>query len=121
MVIKFHDSHRAFQRLPSDMATTSNNKKKGLEILVGGMEWKAIDFKLFPTIAKSLEPTRAQSRIPFKVLLMNDIRSNFQCTIQEIGTLEMDEKLNALSVNKVLKPKHKHLEDKGLTHITCMP
>ena len=32
----------------------------------------------------------------------------------------MDETLNALSVNGVLKLEHKHLEDKGLTHITHM-
>lgn len=33
----------------------------------------------------------------------------------------MDEALGELCVNDVLKPEHKHLEDKGLTHITHLP
>ena len=33
----------------------------------------------------------------------------------------MDESLNILCVNDVLKPKHQHLEAKGLTHIPHMP
>ena len=103
------------------MASSSSKAKKGSEMLVCGIEWKAPDFKLSPTITERIDPTKVQSRILSKVLLINEIHSNFHCTIQEIGTLEMDETLSALSVNGVLKPEHKHLEDKGLTHITCMP
>ena len=33
----------------------------------------------------------------------------------------MDNSLGELCVNGVLKPKHKHLEDKGLTHIPHLP
>lgn len=33
----------------------------------------------------------------------------------------MDESLKELCVNDVLKPKHQHLEAKGLTHIPHLP
>ena len=33
----------------------------------------------------------------------------------------MDNALGELCVNSVLKPEHKHLEDKGLTHIRHLP
>ena len=33
----------------------------------------------------------------------------------------MDETLKAMSVDGALKPKHKHLDDKGLVHLLCMP
>ena len=33
----------------------------------------------------------------------------------------MDDALGELFVNGILKPEHKHLEDKGLTHILHMP
>jgi hypothetical protein len=58
-------------------------------MLVHG-EWKALNFKLTPTIAKTLDPSGAQSQIPPKVLLIYDICTHFKCVIQEIGTLEMD-------------------------------
>ena len=86
-------------------------------MLVCGMEWKALDFKLTLVIAENVNPIRAQSQIPTKVLLINNIRSHFHCVVQELGTLEMDETLNAMSVYRALKPKHKHLDDKGLIHI----
>ena len=41
--------------------------------------------------------------------------------IQDIGTLEMDEALEKLCVNDILKLEHQHLEAKGLTHIPHMP
>ena len=41
--------------------------------------------------------------------------------IQDIGTLEMDEALENLCVNDILKIEHQHLEAKGLTHIPHMP
>ena len=41
--------------------------------------------------------------------------------IHDIGTLEMDEALEKLCVNGILKPKHQHLKAKGLTHIPHMP
>ena len=90
-------------------------------MLVCGTEWKAPDFKLTPVIVESIDPTGAQSKTPSKVLLINEIYSHFHYTILELGTLEMDESLNALSVDGALKPKNKHLEDKGLIHISYMP
>ena len=86
-------------------------------MLVKGVEWKVPNFKLVPTIAESLDPNGAQSQIPPKVLLINDIRTHFKCTIQDIGTLDMDNSLAELCVDGTLKPEHKHLETKGLTHI----
>ena len=102
-------------------SSSCNKERKGLEMLVQGVEWKAPNFKLVPEIVKTLDPNGAQSQIPPKVLLINDIRTHFKCAIQEIGTLEMDNALGELCVNGVLKPKHKHLEDKGLTYIPHLP
>ena len=90
-------------------------------MLVKGVEWRAPNFKLAPAIAESLDSQGAQSQIPPKVLLINDIRTHFKCSIQEIGTLEMQNALTELSSNGTLKPEHKHLERKGLTHIPHMP
>jgi hypothetical protein len=98
-------------------STSSSKAKKTSEMLVKGVEWTALNFKLVPAIAESLDPNGAQSKIPSKVLLINDICTHFKCTIQELGTLEMDNALNQLCVNKTLKPEHRHLETKGLTHI----
>ena len=56
-----------------------------------------------------------ESQIPPKVFLINDIQTQFKCVIQEIGTLEMDDSLDKLGVNGVLKLEHQHLETKGLT------
>ena len=55
------------------------------------------------------------------VLLINDIRTHFKCTIQEIGTLEMDSALAEMSMDGTLKLEFKHLETKGLTHIPHLP
>ncbi|GLJ51722.1 hypothetical protein SUGI_1099190 [Cryptomeria japonica] len=77
-------------------STTSRSKaKKTSNMLVKGVKWTAPNFKLVPAITESLDPSGAQSRIPSKVLLINDIRTHFKCTIQELGTLEMD---NALTI-----------------------
>ena len=89
-------------------------------MLVQGMEWKALDFKLSAIIAEILDLSEAQSQIPSKVLLINDIHSHFHCAIQDTRTLEMDESLNKLCINGVLKLEHQHLEEKGLTHIPHM-
>ena len=51
-------------------------------MLVKGVEWKAPKFKLVPAIAESLDPHGAQSQIPPKVLLINDIHAHFKYTIQ---------------------------------------
>ena len=75
-------------------------------MLVRGVDWKAPNFKLSLTIAKELDPTRAQSQIPPKVLLINDIFLHFHCSIRDIGTLEIDEALEKLCVNGALKLKH---------------
>ena len=85
------------------------------------MEWKTLEFKLSPSVIETLDPASAQSQIPSKVLLINDIHLHFCCAIQDIGTLEMDESLKTLCMNGVLKPKHQHLEEKILTHIPHMP
>ena len=103
------------------MASSSSKVKKGSKMLVRRVEWKEPNFKLVPTIAKTLDPSGAQSQILPKVLLINDIRTHFKCSIQEIGTLEMDVSLGELCVNGVIKPKHRYLEDKGFTHITHLP
>ena len=103
------------------MASTNRKTKKGSEMLVHGVEWKAPYFKLVLAIAEALEPSGAQSKIPPKVLLINDIHSHFKGTIQELKTLEIDVAWDELCVNGVLRLKHKHLEDKGLTHIIDLP
>ena len=102
------------------MASSSAKVKKGSEMLAHG-EWKAPDFKLVLVVAGTLDQSGAQSQIPPKVLLINDIHSHFKCTIQELGTLEIDTIHEELCVDGVLKPEHKHLEDKGLVHITHLP
>ena len=86
-------------------------------MLVKGVEWKAPNFKIIPSIIESLDPYGAQSQIPPKVLMINEIRTHFKCIVQELGTLEMDNALADMCVDGVLKPKHKHLETKGLAHI----
>ena len=103
------------------MASNNSKVKKGFDMLVWGVEWKVSNFKLTLVVAKILVPSGAQSQIPPKVLLVNDICTHFKCVIQEICTLEMDDALGQLCVNGVLKPEHKHLETKGLTHIPHMP
>ncbi|GLJ50222.1 hypothetical protein SUGI_1069110 [Cryptomeria japonica] len=96
-------------------STTSRSKaKKTSNMLVKGVEWTSPNFKLVPAIAESLDPSGAQSRIPSKVLLINDIRTHFKCTIQELRTLEMDNALSQLCVDKTLKPEHRHLEIKAI-------
>lgn len=52
---------------------------------------------------------------------MNDICTHFKHVVQEIGTLEIDSALGELCVNGTVKPEHKHLEEKGLTHISHLP
>ena len=102
------------------MASTSSKVRKGSNMLIQGVECKMSNFKLTPTIVEILDPSGVQSQIPPKVLLINDTHSHFKCTIQDIGTLEMDETLEKLCVNGVLKLEHQHLEAKGLTHIPHM-
>ena len=90
-------------------------------MLVKGVEWKAPNFKIVPAVAESLDPNGAQSQIPPKVLLINDIRTHFKCSVQEIGTLDMNNALAELCIDGTLKPEFKHLETKGLTHIPHLP
>ena len=99
----------------------NSKAKKGSEMLFKGVEWKAPNFKLVLAIAESLNPHRAPSEILPKVLLINEICTHFKCTMQEIGTLEMDITLGEMCVDGSLKPEHKHLETKGLTHIPHLP
>jgi hypothetical protein len=42
-------------------ASTSNKVKKGSKMLVKGVKWKVPNFKLVPTIAKSMNLYGAQS------------------------------------------------------------
>ena len=100
---------------------SSAKQNKGPKMLVKGVEWKAPNFKLIVAVSESLDPYSAQSQILPKVLLINDIKTHFKCTIQELRTLEMDNALAEMCVDGVLKPKHKHLEMKGLTHIPNLP
>ena len=86
-------------------------------MLVKGVEWKVPNFKIVPAVAESFDPHGAQSQILPKVLLINDIRTHFKFTIQELGTLGMDNALVEMCTDGSLKPKHKHLKTKGLTHI----
>ena len=72
-------------------------------------------------VAKTLDPSGVQSQIPPIVLLVNDICAHFKCVVQEISTLDMDNALGQLCVDGALKPEHKHLEGKGLTHILHLP
>ena len=103
------------------MASTSSKTKKGSKMLVRGREWKVSNFKLVPTVAEALDPNDVHSQIPPKVLPINDIWSHFKGTIQELGTFEIDAAWNELCIDGILKLEHKHLEDKGLTHITHLP
>ena len=104
-----------------ESGSSSSKTKRSLEILVRGVECKKSNFKLVPAIAESLDPNGAQSQIPPKVLLINDIRSHFKCSIQELGNLEIDNALGEMSIDGTLKLEHKHLETKGLTHISLFP
>lgn len=103
------------------MASSSRKIKKGSKMLVRGVDYEAPNFKLSPTIVEMLDLVGAQSQILPKVLLVHNIRSYYKCSIQELGTHEMNEALSELCVNGILKPKHQHLEAKGLTHISHMP
>ena len=55
------------QAAMASASTSSSKEKKGSEILVKGVEWKAPSFKLVPAIAESLNPHGAQSQIPPKI------------------------------------------------------
>ena len=103
------------------MAPSSSKTKKDSEMLVRGSVWKTRDFKLVPTVIEALDSSSVESQIPLKVLLINDIQSHFKGTIQELGIFEIEAARNELCVDGVLKSKHKHLENKGLTHITHLP
>ena len=90
-------------------------------MVVFGVEQKAPYFKLTHAIDEALDLSGAQSQIPPKVLLINDIQTHFKCVIQEIDTLKMGDALDKLCVNGVLKLEHQHLETKGLKHIPYTP
>lgn len=57
------------------MASSRSKAKKGSEMLVRGVDYKAPKFKLSPAITEALDPASAQSQIPPKVLLVHDIPS----------------------------------------------
>ena len=60
---------------------SSSKAKRGSKMLVKEMEWKAQNFKLVATIAKSLNPYGVQSQIPPKVLLINNIHTHSKCVV----------------------------------------
>ena len=60
-------------RVAMEASSSSRKAKIGLEMLVWGVEWKLLDFKLVPAIMETLDPNGAQSQIPPKVLLINNI------------------------------------------------
>ena len=63
------------------MATTSSKTNKVSDMFIGGVEWKASDFKMSPVVVETLDPVEAQSQIPSKVLLINDTFLHFNCAI----------------------------------------
>ena len=60
-------------------------------MLVKNVACNGPKFKLHPTIAKQKDPMGSYLAIPPKELLINDIRSFYHCTIQELGMFEMNE------------------------------
>ena len=56
--------------LPNTMASSSSKVKKGSEMLVKGVEWKAPNFKIVLAVAETLDPTGTQSQTPTKVILI---------------------------------------------------
>lgn len=84
------------------------------------MVCEAPKFKLHLVVAEKSDPLGAHSSIPLKVLLVYDIRSFYHYPIQDLRTYEMNEAYTTMCDNRVLKPKHKHLEMKGLTHLGFM-
>ena len=72
-------------------------------------------------IAEKEDPMGAHSMIPPNVLMIHDMRTFYHCPIQDLGTFKMNEAYKALCDGENLKPKHQHLEAKGLTHIRYMP
>ena len=115
---RFSNNFLIYQATMASGSSSSSKAKRGSKMLVKGVGLKAPNFKLVPAIAESLDPNGAQLKIPPKVLLINDIHTHFKCVVQEIGTLEMDSALGKMCVDGTLKPEHKHLEEKGLTHIS---
>lgn len=105
----------------ASISTSSSKEKRGSEMLVRGVEWKSVNFKLVPAVAEGLDTNGVQSQIPPNILVINNTHTYFRCTIQEIGTIEMDNSLGELCVDGTRKPEHKHLKTKGLTHILHLP
>ena len=78
LAIKFPcPSFNHYEKMVSTSGSDSK-QKRGSEMLVKDVEWKAPNFKLVPVVAESLDSHGAQSQIPPKVLLINDIRTNFK-------------------------------------------
>ena len=53
-----------FKKLLRKMEATSSMVKKGSNMLVYGVDWKAPNFKLSFSITKNLDPAIAQLQIP---------------------------------------------------------
>lgn len=90
-------------------------------MLVHGVDCKAPTFKLSLAIAEVLNPTSAQSQIFPKLLLVHEIHSFQDYSIQELGNIAIHEAFNELFVDGALKPEHQNLETKGLAHISHIP
>lgn len=90
-------------------------------MLVKNAICKTPKFKLYPAISEEKDPKGTHLDIPPKVLLIHDVRTFYHFSIQELVHFEIDQAYNVLCENGALKPEHKHLEVKGLTHIHHMP
>ena len=74
-------------------------------------------YKLQLEIALQPDDSRAFSRFPPRVSLVEDERSYIHCKISKLGDLDLDKAYKELCDDGgKLKEEHKHLEVKGLTN-----
>ena len=97
------------------MASSSKNMK-GTKMLVRNKVCKAHKLKLHPSIAKKEDP---MVHIEW-FHQMYEVRTFYHCSIQDLGTFEMNEAYKALCDRENLQHEHQHLEEKGFTHIRNM-
>ena len=86
-------------------------------MLVRNTVYEALKFKLHPKIKEKTYPMGTHSQIPKMVLLISDIHTFYHCSIQELGTLELNQAYEAMCLDENLILEHKYLEVKGLTHV----
>ena len=104
------------------MATTSRivkikNDNKNVVRLIKNNTCVEPKYKICLKIASQPDESGAFSKIPPRVLLIEDVRSYIHYKITEIGDLEMDEAYKKLcEAEGNLKDEHKHLQVKGITN-----